>query len=310
MASRDSAYGLAALLILAAALVPATAADTVSPVKDAATTARIETLFLFNRHLSPFDINTNTSNGIVTLSGGVRDEIQKDLAGELAATVQSVTQVINTITVVPSVPTLIPKRNLRQRVEDRSVNASVRTRLLYHKQLKGLKIGVRTFNGAVTLSGVVTTPEQKQRIGEIAYETRGVENIVNNLTVRPRERTGRIQNIGQQVSDEWVEKRVETSIALNRHLSIRRVDVEVNDSVCILTGTVDTEPERTLAGSIAQNIMGVESVVNDIRVRKIPALSLELFEPLEDTAEKGETAPISPARPGEIPLVSSTPLTP
>ncbi len=60
---------------------------------------------------------------------------------------------------------------------------------------------------------------------------------------------------------------METATALNRHLSIRRVDVEVENGVCILAGWVNTEPEKVIAGSIADNIQGVRSVRNDVHIQ-------------------------------------------
>jgi len=71
-------------------------------LKDAAISARIETIFLANGHLSPFNIKAATNNGLVTLSGGVSDDIQKELSGELAQSVEGVAEVVNQLTVVPA----------------------------------------------------------------------------------------------------------------------------------------------------------------------------------------------------------------
>lgn len=243
-----------------------TASEVSAEVDDAATTARIETMFLLNEQLSPFNINTTTNDGRVTLTGSVNDEVQRDLAEELARSAKGVKSVENHITAVPTVIGEKERRGFKQRWNDRTLSASIRSRLLYHRQFKGLRIGVSTVNGVVTLHGVVGTQEQKETIGTVTADTKGVERVVNNLTVSPKKEMDPVQNIGRQFSDEWVEGRVETAILLNKHLSVGALNVEVDDGVCILTGTVNSEAKRKLAEDVALSIQGVEKVRNEIRV--------------------------------------------
>jgi len=237
---------------------------------DASITAQIETTFLFNRHLNPFNINTSTENGVVTLTGAVADEVQRELAENIAGSVEAVKSVVNNITVMGTVLTERPQRSWRQRIDDMTVAASVRSRLLYNKEFKGAKIGVASELGVVSLYGLVATEDQKERIGKIADETHGVIEVKNELTVRAKEDMNALATVGRAVSDEWVEKRVETAIALNRHIRVRGLDVEVDDDVCILTGTVDSDEEKDLAEAVALSIYGVQEVRNEINIYKAP----------------------------------------
>ncbi len=275
-------------------------------VRDASITAQVETQFLLNDGLNPFNINTTTSDGIVTLSGSVREQSQKDLAAQLADDVDGVMEVVNGITVVPSHEGTREKRGWRAVLQDKSTSAIVRTRLLYHQEFKGLRISIKTMSGMVTLSGVVATEVQKASIETVASETQGVDKVVNQLTVRPKNEVDAVQNVGRQFSDEWIEKRVETAIALNRHLSLRKVGVEVDDGICILTGTVDSGPEKVLAGSLAENIQGVHVVQNDLAVLNEDIEALGAIEPLVPGASPDAgAAPGVPEAPSEV---SSTPL--
>ncbi len=261
----------AAALIVAVFAEAQTATDTVrQSAVDASITAQIETTYLFNRHLSPFNINTTTEDGVVTLTGAVADEVQRELAESIASSVEAVKSVTNHITVMGTVLSPRPKRTWRQRIDDMTVAASVRSRLLYNKEFKGMKIGVGSELGVVTLFGVVGSEEQKKRIGVIADETHGVIEVKNELTVRAKEDIDQIAKVGREFSDEWVEKRVETALVLNRHLSVRGLNVEVDDDICILTGTVDTDEEKDLAEAVASSIYGVGSVRNEIRIYKTP----------------------------------------
>ena len=269
-------------------------------VKDASITAQVETQFLLSDQLSPFNINTTTADRIVTLSGSVRDQSQKDLAADLADDVDGVMEVINAITVVPSHAGAQDKRGWREVLQDKSTSAIVRTRLLYHQEFKGLRISIKTISGVVTLSGVVATELQKSNIGIVTTETQGVDEVVNQLTVRPKDEADAVQNAGRQLSDEWIEKRVETAIALNRHLSLRKVGVEVDDGICILTGTVDSGPEKVLAGSMAENIQGVRNVQNDLAVLNDEIDTLGAIEPLVAQDSQPEPASGAPAAASEV----------
>jgi len=238
---------------------------------DTAITARIETLFLVNEYLSPFNINTTTNNGVVTLTGSVADEVQKDLATDLAKTVDGVKEVVNNLTVVGTVVSNRPRRTWRDRINDSTLTATVRSNLLYNKEFKGLKIGVSSENGVVTLYGVVHTYFEKDRIERIVMDTRGVNKVINNLTVHPGQSGDIVETATRKVADEWIEKRVATAIALNRYISMRSLNVKVQDGLCILTGSVDSEKQRELAESLALSISGVEKVQNDITIYEPPA---------------------------------------
>ncbi|GMW03651.1 MAG: hypothetical protein AMXMBFR84_47850 [Candidatus Hydrogenedentota bacterium] len=261
--------------------------DTKRAVEDAAITARIETTFLLNKYLNPLNINTTTQSGVVTLTGSVADEVQHRLAEDIAKSVEGVTEVKNNLTVVPTVVSDRPKRSWRERVDDMSLAAAIRSRLLYHREFKGLRIGVDVAGGEVTLYGVVNTNFQKDNIGLVASETRGVETVINNLTVQEREPLAPVSGVVREVSDEYLEKRIETAILLNRRVSIRNLSVDVVDATCILTGTVDADEQKQVAEDIALSIAGVEKVDNKITIFEpsAPTAPQQAPEALEPTAQ-------------------------
>lgn len=254
-------------LVLIASIISAPVEQVATDVEDSTVTARIETLYLLNQHLNPLNINTTTRSGNVVITGTVNDEVQKELAEDLALSVQGVRFVDNQLVVISTVVGEKERRTWKQRVEDRSVSAAVKARLLYNGQFKGLKIGISTINNVVTLYGVVPSDEHKEKIGLIALETKGVLELVNDLQVRPKDSSDPLMGVGRQLSDEWLESRVETAFLLNRHLSTREVDVEVDDGICILTGSVNSVEKQEVAAQIARSIQGVREVQNFITVR-------------------------------------------
>ncbi|MBP8128776.1 MAG: BON domain-containing protein [Candidatus Hydrogenedentes bacterium] len=276
---------MTAITVLALLASVAGANPVVETVEDSSITARVESKFLANKHLSPLNIDTTTTGGVVTLTGSVRDEAQKQMAEELARGVPGVVDVRNELLVVPETYTERDKRGFSQRLRDRGITMNVRAVLLRDGETKGLKIGVETVNGVVTLTGIANSEEQKAKIGQSAAQASGVVRVFNNLTVHERPEMGTFQNVGRQFQDEWVEKRVETSIMVNRHVNVRDLDVEVTDGVCILTGNADSQEEKDLAGNLASAIPGVLELVNDIVVRGeggAPVVVLEGIDPADE----------------------------
>jgi len=70
-------------------------------------------------------------------------------------------------------------------VKDSVLTAKVKTALLQQKGLEGLSIHVNSYKGIVQLSGFVDTDVNKELAGQIARSVDGVQEVVNNLIVKP-----------------------------------------------------------------------------------------------------------------------------
>jgi len=247
--------------------VTATVGQVATSVEDSTVTARINAIYLLNKHLNPLNIVTTTRDGNVVITGTVNDEVQKELAEDLALGVRGVRFVDNQLTVINTVVGEKEQRTWRQRVADRAVSAAIKSRLLYYGEFKGLKIGISTVNNVSTLYGVVPSEAHKEAIGTIAAETQGVHGLVNDLIVRPKDSMDPLLGVGRQISDEWLESRVATTLLLNRHIRLRELNVEVDDGICFLSGTVDSVEKQEVAADIARSIRGINEVRNLITVR-------------------------------------------
>lgn len=241
-------------------------------IQDATVATKLETAFLFNEHLNPFEIKTTAKDGTVTLEGAVQTQVQKDLAESIAKSVSGVKQVVNRIEVASGPLPETRADEWSMQVNDATVTASVLTRLSGVKEIDPSGVRVSTQGGVVTLSGEVSTQEQKSRIENIARHTRGVRKVIDKIQVRapargadPKQGTGR-QELSETLDDEWMEKRIEIDLALNRNVNLKDIDVEVNSGVATLSGTVQDDAERRVAEESANEINGVRQVRNNLRV--------------------------------------------
>ena len=66
--------------------------------------------------------------------------------------------------------------------------------------------------------------------------------------------------------DAWIDGQLEAVYALNRHLSAFAIDTEVDKGIVHLTGKVQADIDRDLAGELAKNIDGVVEVDNNLTI--------------------------------------------
>jgi hyperosmotically inducible periplasmic protein len=74
-----------------------------------------------------------------------------------------------------------------ENIDDARITLAIKTKLAEEKAATLTRVGVKTVQGTVYLTGVVETEELKLRASEIANEFEGVREVVNNLKVGPRQ---------------------------------------------------------------------------------------------------------------------------
>lgn len=174
--------------LLAAALIAVGCAQT-----DAGITVKVKSKLAADDTVKAYQIDVDTREKVVTLSGNVESDAAKDRAAELARATTGVMDVVNNITVAGgsaampgegNAPNPEPDRSAGQVVDDASITASVKTKLLADSMVGGMKIDVDTRNGVVYLTGdnMKSQAEIDQAI-KLARETSGVKNVESKLVV-------------------------------------------------------------------------------------------------------------------------------
>jgi hyperosmotically inducible periplasmic protein len=69
-------------------------------------------------------------------------------------------------------------------VDDSTITAQAKAKLLADTDLNGLGISVETFDGDVTLTGAVQTVDQKTHAEEIVRSVSGVRSVNNLLKIK------------------------------------------------------------------------------------------------------------------------------
>jgi hyperosmotically inducible protein len=152
-------------------------------VNDSALTAQVEAALARDRAVKARDIEVETRDGVVQLSGFVDSEEALSAAVMRARAVQGVGEVRNDLSVREDRPAQEP-------VADTVIAARVRDRLGAVKLEDSSDVNVEVSEGVVQLSGFVETDAEKVQAGDAANEVEGVRDVENHIAlVDERERS-------------------------------------------------------------------------------------------------------------------------
>jgi hyperosmotically inducible periplasmic protein len=150
---------------------------------DLETSGRVRTVFARSSRLANYDIDVESSNGLVTLGGAVPREADRELAEGVARDVEGVSRIENKITVDADAR---PSEDLVReaaRVADLEIRATIRERIAFEDALKGTKVLVGVKDHRVRLSGTVESEEQKALVERLARGVAGVAGVENEVVV-------------------------------------------------------------------------------------------------------------------------------
>jgi osmotically-inducible protein OsmY len=155
--------------------------------KDAWLDGKLETALLLNTQLNNFKIDTDIDNGVAVLSGQVKNQTQKDLAGEIAQNIEGITDVKNNLTVDANYQTDEAadrdNKSFSRAWHDMTVTAGLKMELAAHDELEASEINVSTDNGVVTLKGKVKNATEKDLAVEMAKGYDKVVDVRDELVV-------------------------------------------------------------------------------------------------------------------------------
>lgn len=224
-------------------------------LRETKTSGSVKAALELHRDLEPysFDIDSDTA-GVVTLKGEVPREDLRALASQVAASVPEVTRVDNQIRVNTQMAAAAPgdSRTMGENLDDKAVDAKVNLAFSLNKDLKGTDIKVSAFKRAVTLSGQVATPAQKQLAVSIAAQTTGVQSVTDQIATG-----GQVPAAATAADPSARAQAAQTALRGNASLASYALTVAAEGGRLVARGQVQTAAEKELAGLLARDAAGV-----------------------------------------------------
>jgi hyperosmotically inducible periplasmic protein len=138
------------------------------------------------------------------------------------------------------------------------ITSATKMRLLADSQTPALDINVDTWEGVVTLFGIVPSQQAKAAAEAEARKVSGVKHVVNELQV-----VASAKQAAGKVRDEELERAVKKAFDTP---DLKDISIEVKNGVVRLTGTVPSGARRLEAAVAARAVPGVRAVEDDLRL--------------------------------------------
>lgn len=228
--------------------VETVAIDIQDEIDDQEITWAVERELLFDAKTSSTDIadiEVTTTEGIVTLDGSTDNILTRDRAQRIAESIKGVRSVVNQVTVRPT------DRS------DMEIANDVLDALANDPATEAWEITTDVSDGIVTLNGSVDSWQEKQLAAKVAKGVRGVRGITNDIAV----------DVFAERPDAEIEEEIEQVLRWDVRIDDALINVEANQGMVTLTGTVGSAFERTLAlnDAYVKGVTEVEASGLDIR---------------------------------------------
>jgi osmotically-inducible protein OsmY len=150
-------------------------------LSDAGITTKVKAKLAADSTIKATQINVDTKDKVVTLSGTVDSEAAKTQALALARGTEGVSDVVDNLTLTAPAQA---QSGIGQALDDATITAAVKSKLIADTTVGGLKIDVDTQSGVVSLAGPVKSQTEKDTALRIARETSGVKDVQDKLVVQ------------------------------------------------------------------------------------------------------------------------------
>jgi hyperosmotically inducible protein len=142
---------------------------------DSAITSSIQDSLRDSEKVKARQVDVETREGVVYLTGVVDTEEARREAGRLSWRTQDVHGVVNDLTV--------GERTVGSWVDDVMISSKIKAKLIANSEIRAGDIDVSSSQAVVTLIGRVSSETIKSEAERIARTTKGVKDVTNELTV-------------------------------------------------------------------------------------------------------------------------------
>jgi len=141
---------------------------------------------------------------------------------------------------------------------DDRIESSARDSYVFKTYLKGDDINIKSNDGAVTLTGIVSEESRRGLARETVAGIPEVKSVDNRLEVKGASPTPN--------SDAWIREKVKTTLLFHRNVSTGITEVDVKDGLVTLRGAAASQAQKELTTEYAKEIDGVKDVKNEMTV--------------------------------------------
>ncbi len=196
--------------------------------------AAIENELLASDAVDSHLIDVRVDNGIVTLSGSVNHLLANQIAVSLAQRVRGVLSVVDQIEVNP-----IDR-------SDPDLQLDIQAAVAADPGTQGSQVTVGVTDAVATLTGKVPSYGMKILAGRVTSGVKGIVELKNDLEIARQ----------ANLSDQELQQEISELLGFAVLLDNAKIDVDVQNGVAVLNGSVSSDFQRSQAAQLALQAAG------------------------------------------------------
>ena len=159
-------------------------------------------------------------------------------------------------------------RSIGTQIDDSVMQKNLATRLILREKSYLLSISTKVLDGRIFLTGKVNDPEEKLQITKLAWETKGVRSVKNDIKIKED------FNFQQSAKDLLITSQLRTALIFNKKIKATNYQIDTYKKKIFIYGIAHTTDERREVINEAKEILDVEDViasiflVEDLRIQK------------------------------------------
>ena len=212
--------------------------------------------YVFKTYLQGDDVNVESKDGAVTLTGSVAQDSHKSLAKDTVEGLPGVKSVKDRLEVKGTPPAANSDAWLRDKVK---------ITLLFHRSVSAGKTEVDVKDGVVTLRGRAASQAQKDLTAEYAKDVEGVKDVHNELALSKTSRRAH-RTAGDKIDDASITAQVKMALLFHRSTSALNTTVTTKRGAVTVAGKAANTAEKDLVTKLVDDVKGVKSSENRMTI--------------------------------------------
>ena len=149
-------------------------------------------------------------------------------------------------------------RSLGTQIDDSVMQKNLTARLALRDKIYLLSVSTKVLDGRIFLTGKIDDPEEKLQITKLAWETKGVRSVKNDIKLKE------VFNFQQSAKDLLITSQLRTALIFNKKVKATNYQIDTYKKKIFIYGISLTADERKEVISEAKEILDVEDVIASI----------------------------------------------
>ena len=162
----------------------------------------------------------------------------------------------------------VDPRSLGTQIDDTVMQKNLLARLALRDKTYLISVNTKVLDGRIFLTGKVNDPEEKLQITKLAWETKGVRSVRNDIKIKED------FNFQQSAKDLLITSQLRSALIFNKKIKSTNYQIDTYKKKIFIYGISLTEDERQEVINEAKEILDVEDVIasivllEDLRIQK------------------------------------------